>query len=94
MPKFRLPWRRRGADAPGLACQEIVELVTAYFEDALDASDKARFEEHISGCDACTEYLAQMRTTIEAVGRIPVESLSPSLVRELELAFADWKPGR
>jgi anti-sigma factor RsiW len=93
MPRFRLPWRRRGAGAPGLACQEIVELVTAYVEGVLDPADKERFEAHISGCDACTEYVAQMRATIETLGRLPVESLSPAALRELELAFADWKSG-
>ena len=94
MARFRLPWRRR-RDAPTpLACQELVELVTAYLEGALDATDQARFEAHIAGCDACTMYVEQMRVTITALGRIPAESLSPALVHELGVAFADWSAGR
>lgn len=94
MPRFRLPWRRRGDQPTPLACQELVELVTAYLEGALNATDRARFEAHIAGCDACTMYLEQMRVTITTVGRIPEESLSPTLVSELGLAFADWSAGR
>jgi anti-sigma factor RsiW len=94
MPRFRLPWRRHGAPPPGLACQEIVELVTAYVEGTLDVADAARFEAHIAGCDACTMYVAQMRATIATLGRIPAESLSPHVAAELELAFADWNAGR
>lgn len=93
MPRFRLPWRRREKPTP-LVCQELVELVTAYLEGALDATDRARFEAHIAGCDACTMYLEQMRVTIATLGRIPEESLSPALVSELGLAFADWSAGR
>jgi anti-sigma factor RsiW len=47
-----------------LACREVVELVTAYLEDALDPSDRERFEEHLVFCDGCSNYLEQMRGTI------------------------------
>ncbi len=94
MPRFRLPWRRRGAGAPGLACQEVVELVTAYIEGTLDPADVKRFEAHIAGCDACTTYVEQMRATIATLGRIEIESLSPHALHELEAAFADWNAGR
>ena len=39
-------------------------------------------------------YVEQMRVTITTLGRIPEESLSPALVDELGLAFADWSAGR
>lgn len=94
MARFGLPWRRRREQPVPLACQELVELVTAYLEGALDEADRARFEAHIAGCDACTTYLEQMRVTIATIGRIPEESLSPGLVNELGLAFADWSAGR
>ena len=47
-----------------LACQEVVELVTAYLDDALEPADRERFEEHIVFCDGCDNYLEQMRTTV------------------------------
>ena len=47
-----------------LACQQVVELVTAYLEDALDPNDRERFEEHLVFCDGCSNYLEQMRATV------------------------------
>ena len=56
-----------------LACQEVVELVTAYLEDALDPADRERFEEHLVFCDGCSNYLEQMRITIRVTGRLEAE---------------------
>ncbi len=47
-----------------LSCQELVELVTGYFDGALPPQQRARFEAHVAGCDACATYLEQMRTTL------------------------------
>ena len=73
-----------------LACQEVVELVTAYLDDALDPADRERFEEHLVFCDGCENYLEQMRTTIRLTGRYGDE-LSPQLQEELLEAFRDWR---
>jgi anti-sigma factor RsiW len=72
-----------------LACQEVVELVTAYLEDALEAADRERFEEHLVFCDGCADYLAQMRTTIRLTGRIG-RSLPVELEEQLLEAFRGW----
>ena len=50
--------------ASELTCQQVVELVTDYLEDALGATERARFETHVADCDGCDAYLGQMRTTI------------------------------
>ena len=52
-----------------LTCRQAVELVTEHLEGALPDVDRARFEPHLAGCDACTAYLEQMRATIGALGR-------------------------
>ena len=49
-------------------CNELVELVTAYLDDALDADTKSRFESHLGDCDGCENYLQQFRETVRAVG--------------------------
>jgi len=43
-------------------CRQVVELMTDYLEGALSAVERARFEDHIAGCDGCRAYLAQLRT--------------------------------
>jgi MFS family permease len=44
-----------------LACKQLVELVADYLDDALSPEMRARFEEHLAGCDGCTTYLSQTR---------------------------------
>jgi anti-sigma factor RsiW len=77
-----------------MACQELVELVTAYFDGSLSRSDRRRFERHIRGCEHCTAYLEQMRLVIEATGRLTEEDIGPGAREELLDAFRDWRDQR
>jgi anti-sigma factor RsiW len=77
-----------------LACRELVELVTAYFDGSLSRSDRRRFRRHISGCDNCTAYVEQMRLVIEASGRLTEDDVEPGAREELLEAFRGWKEGR
>ena len=70
-----------------LTCKQVVELVTAYLEDALSMEDRRRFDEHLAGCPFCTIYLEQMRETISALGHLPETSISPDALSELRKAF-------
>jgi anti-sigma factor RsiW len=74
-----------------LTCQELVELVTDYLEDALPADQRARFEEHISGCAGCTAYLEQIRTTIRLTHTLTEDALDPHYKNELLNLFRNWK---
>ena len=74
-----------------LACRQVVELVTAYLEDELSARDRRRFEAHLAGARIARAYVEQMRVTLERVGTVSLEGLSPEAERELLAAFADWQ---
>ena len=74
-----------------LGCQELVELVTDYVEDALSPDDRARFEEHLGICEGCRSYLGQMEATVRVVGRLRPEDLDPEAQQTLLAAFRDWK---
>jgi anti-sigma factor RsiW len=76
-----------------LSCQELVELVTDYFEGTLSPEDRTRFEDHLADCDGCAAYLEQMRRTVAALGHLPREAVSPEAERELLDAFRGWKSG-
>jgi anti-sigma factor RsiW len=73
-----------------LACRQVVELVTAYLDDALDPVDRERFEEHLVFCDGCANYLEQMRTTIRLTGGAGLV-LAAALESRLLDAFNDWR---
>ena len=80
-------WRRRRE----LACREAVELMTAYLEGALDAGDRARLEGHLAECENCTEYLAQLRATIHALGRAPTPEVPAAMVDDLVALYRSWR---
>ena len=74
-----------------LNCREIVELVTEYLDEALPRSRRLRFEEHMRQCPDCDTYLAQMRGTIDALGELREESLTPTQRERLLAAFRGWR---
>lgn len=78
-------------DTEALSCQELVELVTDYLEGALDGRDMLAFERHLAGCDGCTEYVEQLRTTIRLVGTLTPDDLTRDAESTLLQAFRDWK---
>jgi anti-sigma factor RsiW len=74
-------------------CDEFVELVTAYLEGALAPADEQRFVDHLAECDGCDRYLEQIRTTVDALGHLPVQRLAPEARDRLLAAFRDWPAG-
>jgi len=76
-----------------LNCDEIVELVTAYLEDALDGHTRHRFEQHLAICTGCDRYLDQIRRTIAELGLLPREHLSDRARADLLTAFRGWHSG-
>ena len=82
-----LRFRSRSRDLP---CQEVVEMVTDYLEEALSPADRRRLERHLAGCEHCTEYLAQMRETIRLTGRLAPEDLSPAMRADLTELYRRW----
>ena len=85
---MRVNLRPRSQD---LACQQAVELVTDYLEDALSHAARRRFETHLAGCPHCTEYLAQMRATIKLTGQLTQADLTPGMQEELIALYRRWK---
>jgi len=79
------------ANAQDLTCAELVELVSDYIEGALALCDRVRFEEHLTICTGCANYLDQMRTTIALTGRLRVDDLSPEVWADLVDAFRGWR---
>jgi anti-sigma factor RsiW len=74
-----------------LSCQEVVELVNDYLEQALGVEEAAAFEQHLNFCDGCAWYLDQIRTTVATVGRIREEEVPPETKDRLMAAFREWR---
>ena len=52
---------------PELTCQELVERLTDYLDDAMPPVERARLEAHIDECLGCERYADQLRMTIRLV---------------------------
>jgi anti-sigma factor RsiW len=74
-----------------LTCKEFVELVTAFLDGALDEETEQRFVDHLADCPGCDTYFEQFRATIDALGTLSPEALSPDARDRLLDAFRDWR---
>ncbi|WP_283097550.1 zf-HC2 domain-containing protein [Frankia sp. AgB32] len=72
-------------------CDELVEVVTDFLDDALDAATRRRFTEHLEECDGCDAYVGQLRTTVGLTGMLREDDLRPDMRDRLLAAFRDWK---
>jgi anti-sigma factor RsiW len=62
-----------------LSCQELVELVTDYFEGVLPEAEARRLERHLETCPGCTEYLEQLRAIAGSLRGLTDESFPAEL---------------
>ena len=58
-----------------MVCQELVEVVTDYLEEALPHGDHERFEAHLPECPFCTRYVDQMRTVARHLRVVETQKL-------------------
>jgi anti-sigma factor RsiW len=77
-----------------LTCQQVVELVTEYLDGVMEPARRARFEAHLDGCDGCTAYLEQFRTTVAVAGRLEASDVPAPVMSELLAAFRAWADDR
>ena len=77
---------------PPMDCQDLVELVTAYFDDAMSPEDREIFEHHLDECDGCVNHVAQMRMTVELTGALSPDDVEPDTMNTLLAAFRSMNP--
>lgn len=77
--------------AEHVTCQEVVELVSDYLDQALPPEEASLFEQHVNFCDGCDWYLDQMRSTVATVGRITERDVPEETREKLLAAFREWK---
>ena len=77
--------------ATDLMCQELVELITDYFEGVLPLAKRQRFEMHLAECEGCRAYLAQMWQTVNLMSQLTSGQVRPETRAALLQLFRDWK---
>lgn len=81
-------------DFGGITCREFVELVTEYLEDRLDTETRTRFDQHVAVCPGCARYLDQIRASTRVLGRVTLDTISPTARDQLMGAFRSWRSSR
>jgi len=79
---------RRRREIP---CREVVELISDHIEGTLPRASRRRLETHLAGCPHCSEYLRQMRATIELTGRLALSDVPPEVREELTGLYRRWR---
>ena len=82
---------KKNSNQDVLTCQEVVELVTDYLENALLPRTQTLFEKHVAGCPGCTNYVQQVQKTIEMLRILTQEPIFPETKEELLEIFREWK---
>jgi len=74
-----------------MTCRELVALVGDYLDGRLARAERERFDAHLAVCPDCRAYVEQVRITVDALGRLPVEDdFSPAARTTLLDAFREW----
>ena len=72
-------------------CEELVEKVTDYLDDALSATDQARWDHHVGECLGCQAHLGEVQVTLQVVSTLATElQLSQGLESSLLATFRQW----
>ena len=80
-------WRRHRA----LVCRRAVALMADYLDGRLPARDRERLEGHLAACPHCSEYLAQLRVTIDALGHAEPDGLTVDALDEFVGLYRRWQ---
>lgn len=73
-----------------LRCQEVVELLTDFLENALPPARRAVVLAHLRECDDCLRYASQLQITGRVLGGLPVQELSAAERAALLDAYREW----
>jgi anti-sigma factor (TIGR02949 family) len=66
----------------GLSCGDVLARLSEYLDGELSATDRARVETHLRGCDGCARFGGELRATVHAL-RARLLARPAELPREL-----------
>lgn len=74
-----------------IPCRDAVALMSDYLDDRLSARERARLERHLAACPHCTEYLAQLRMTVDLAADAAAAELSDDALEALVDVYRAWR---
>lgn len=77
-------------DVDDMPCSELVERVTDYLESALGPDDLRRVRDHLTVCESCESYVAQMRAAIRVTGGLSEADTTDEIDSALIDIYRRW----
>lgn len=77
-----------------MTCRRLVDVLTDYLDGVVDPQLRADIESHIVICRGCANYVEQMRTTIDLLGRIADDEPAEPQAEPLLGIFRAWRDER
>jgi len=77
-----------------VTCRQLVDALTDYLDGVVDPRLRADIERHIVICRGCANYVEQMRTTIDLLGRIADDEPAEPHAEPLLGIFRAWRDER
>lgn len=68
------------------SCKDSIELLLAYLDGDLPASEAAHLEEHLGGCPPCLEFLR----SYQATPKLCKKALAHSMPEELSFKLTEY----
>jgi anti-sigma factor RsiW len=72
-----------------VTCREFADFVMEYFDGQLEADARARFDQHLTRCPDCVQYLQQYRDTVQAGQAAYDDDLPAAVPDDLVQAILD-----
>ena len=73
-------------------CREVVVVLTDYLEGVLPVEERVALEQHLLICEGCTNFLAQLRTSIALIGVPEVDEVPPQLMDTVLRIYLQREP--
>jgi len=71
-------------------CDELVEKVTDYLEQALSSPDLARWDDHVQVCIGCQGHLGEVRVALRVLSSLATERMSNEMESALLASYREW----
>lgn len=73
-------------------CREVVAVLTDYLEGVLPVEERVALEQHLLICEGCTNFLAQLRTSIALTGVPEVDGVPAQLMDTVLRIYLQREP--
>lgn len=70
-------------------CKATLQLLSAYYDDQLDQSERADIESHLATCPSCSETFHALKNLPDLIRAIPPEDIPDALRRQIEIKIRD-----